>query len=233
MKIVNNLIIFIFLTSSCRERKIFSVDIFSQTKSYINYKADTVMYKFNLYEGVEERIFMTERKMYVLDSCFGNVLTNENIEKAMLYAKSKDDLTNPYFVYSIKVLQNANFKELWKVLDYQLSIDNLYFPILETAENYEIDKKKFTLLKVCQKNIFNLNVKSINILLDKNNNWKIISKERITTDDEYNIINGYCIDTISKNLGYINNKDKNEINFFPAFDYYEGKGDFICNESKK
>lgn len=237
MKIANNLIfVLLIILISCKQQKNSKINNFSFTKSYINYNADTAMYKLNANLDIGEQTFMVVRKIFVKDSCFGNFSSEVNYENAIKYLRTKlnDTISQPYFKYTVNVFQQDTLKKLWDISTYEFGCDNIYVPVLDVIDEYTLNKKTYPLLRVIQKNTFTLNLRSLNFLLDKKNNWKLVSKEMITTNGQFNIYNGYCIDTITKNIGYkSSNASKNEINFIHAFDSEECRINWICNETWK
>lgn len=237
MKIVSNLLfVLLIILVSCKQHQNNDINNFIATKSYINYNADTVMYKLNANKENGEQTFMLVRKIYVRDSCFGNFSNEINYEKAFKYLRTilNDTISHPYFKYTVHVFQKDSLKKLWDIITYEFGCDNIFFPVLEVIDGYTVNKKTYPLLRVMQKNVLTLNNRSLNFLFDKDNNWKLISKEMITTDGQFNINNGYCIDTITKNIGHNSpNAPRNEINFISAFDSEETRINWICNETWK
>ncbi len=115
----------------------------------------------------------------------------------------------------------------------EIFCDQLYYPILETSPGYILNGKYYpTLLRVIEKQASSLNIRCINFIIDSNNNWKVYSKEKITTDGQFDIYNGYCTDTITKNLGYVSGLvPKDRIDFLHAFDGNTNNIEWICNKS--
>ncbi|MEO7522465.1 MAG: hypothetical protein ABIT58_00145 [Ferruginibacter sp.] len=239
MKTVNNINYLLMLFSisifsnGCKEQGNSGIASFSTSKSYINYNADTVMYSLNITDTPDPQIFMVTRKIYVGDSCFGVFSDNTNYKKAWDFSQKEKNAKGPYLKFAIYVLSSGKFKEMWDVD--AINCDNLHFPVLESVEGYALNGKTYpTFLRVIEKDASTLNIRCINILLDKNYNWRVLSKEKITTDAEFNIYEGYCIDTISKNLGYNeDNVPKNTINFIHAFASAESQINWICNKSSR
>ncbi len=233
MKTANNKLffcsyLFLLFFIDCKPNKNSQLNSLCSTKSNINFNADTLMFNLNVNDTLGFQEFMITRKLFVMDSSFGN-WNRKSEELAFKYAKSIQK-SDPFLHYDIYVItKNSLTKKLWEVESF--SCDNKYYPILEAREGYWDGKNLHpTVLTVIEKNNNSLAVKAINFIIDSKNNWRIFSKESLFSNLSSNYC--YCIDTtttdylLPKQEGY----PKNMIIFHKIFDNYYT--DMKCNSEQ-
>jgi hypothetical protein len=192
----------------------------------IDYDKDTVVYRIDVKDdNIEKRnneTFYVVRNLYANNISLGSY--SQEKEHSVFNIYRSNDTINLYLKFSVFIKEKNRLLKLWDIDT--PNTDNIEYPILEQGATVNEHKKKNDLKSVYTYRYNILRIKSkrdaypdfecLNFRLNKDNSWALISKEKLNTTIPP--INGYCIDTISKNLNYLVKKQKNIIIFHHAFD---------------
>lgn len=193
MKIASSLFFITFLFSECKDSQQQIAKSYSNRISYINYHADTVVYKLIANDSLGWEKYIVVKKIFIPDSSYNN--ENEG-RKRLDYNAYK--YNNDCYITIFVEEPNGKLKPIWVFLGYYTG-DYIELEAVDVDFSDILHHCYPPIIRIFEKYRGRPDFRCLNIKVHTDHSWELLSKEKLDLF-ENSPHKGYCIDSINLNV---------------------------------